>query len=320
MRYATPLLLFVALAALAGLAPGCGCREGEKPRRLRVFHASGLTPVIEAVREDARRKLGIELVAETSGSQTACRKVTELGRGCDLLMLADNSLVTALLGGTASWRLDFATDEVVLAVGARAPEPDRAEEDWVSVLTAEGVRLGRVNENTGPIGYRTLLVWKLQEAQGAARLSECLRARCTRVVDHVSQLSPLLKTGEIDYAFVYRSLCIAHDIRHIRLDPAVNLGSPEVDYSGAVVRYRKRGLGGDETVTVTGAPVTWTLTVPDRGADAALAAEFARWLLKSKRDVLERHGFRPLSRPRFYGSAEAFAPFEEVAERTGELR
>lgn len=306
-----------ALLLLAALAAGCGC-EGDQARRLRLFHASGLTPVVEALREPVRRELGIEILAEASGSQTACRKLTELGRECDLLMLADRALVRTLLAGAASWRLDFATDEVVLAVGARAPDPDLAERDPFAVLDKEGVRLGRVSEHTGPIGYRTLLVWKLQEARGVKGLFDRLLAKRGPIVDHVSQLAPLLKTGEIDYAFLYRSTALAHDIRHVRLDEAVNLGSPDRDYSGAAVQYRRHRTGGEESLTVAGEPVVWTLTVPDRGADAGLSAAFVRHFL-AQRAVLERHGFRPLARPLFHGPAGAHAPFADVAGRAGDL-
>ena len=68
----------------AGGGPAC---PADLPcRRVRAF--------LEQVRDDCRRDLGIVLKTEGSGSQEACRKVTELGRPCDLLVLADNQLVS----------------------------------------------------------------------------------------------------------------------------------------------------------------------------------------------------------------------------------
>ena len=312
----------IGILALAALVvwtfAGCG-RETPSTRDLRIFHAAGLTPVLDAVRGDAERDLGIRLQAEGSGSQVACRKLSELGRDADLVGVADAALVEALLNGVCSWRIDFANDEVVLAVGSRARYAGDAEEDWVSVLSGRDVRIGRVDENQGPIGYRTLLVWKLAEARGADGLYDKLLAKADKVVDHVTRLTPLLKNGEIDYAFVYESICIARDIRFIPLDPAINLGSRDVDYSAAEVTYDKLKAGAPETVTVRGAPVTWALSIPDRGADADLARAFVRYLLTEKASVLEKNGFAPIAPPRFFGSASAFEPFKDFCRHAGEL-
>lgn len=283
---------------------GCG-READV-QQLRIFHAAGLMPVLEAVREDCRTRLGIELLTEGSGSQVACRKVSELGRDCDLVMVSDAGLIAQLLAGHCSWRLDFVGDEVVLGVGLRAPNADQAEEDWTRALLGPGVRIGRVDENQGPIGYRALLVWKLREMQGVPGLSEQLLARTAMVVDDVGRLTPLLQSGELDYGFVYRSICIAQDVRFIELDPSINLGSPDADYSAATVTYRKLKAGAPEDVVVRGAPVTWALSIPDRGANGPLARRFIDYLLREKADVLALNGFRPIEPARFYGPRDRF--------------
>jgi molybdate/tungstate transport system substrate-binding protein len=306
-------------------ARGGGAPEVRKPgppkeRQLRIFHAAGLTALLDDVRADCRKELGIVLVTEGSGSQMACRKLTELKRGCDLLMLADSLLVGELLRGACSWRMDFATDEVVVAVGKRAPNADLAEKDWPAALLAGGVRFGRVDENLGPIGYRTLLALKLQEMRGNAGLYDRALKKCARVVDDHGKLTPLLGAGELDYAFVYRSGCIGQAIRFIRLDDAVNLGSMDVDYSKASVTFEKLKSGQRETVTVRGGPVVWTLTVPDSGADAASAAEFVDWLLTRKAEALDRSGLRPIRPPLFYGPEDKAAPFKGLAKVAGELK
>jgi len=324
MRTSTGRRVLGATACLLLLLVGCGKPSGQGGeatiKKLRVFHAAGMTPVLEAIREDCERDIGIALVTEGSGSQVACRKVAELGRPCDLVMVADSALVAQLLKGYCSWRIDFARDEVVLGVGQRAPLISEAEEDWPSVLVRHEVRIGRVDENQGPIGYRALLVWKLQENLGNAGLSDKLTAKCDKIVDDVSRLTPLLKTGEIDYAFVYRSICIAHDIRYIELDPRVNLGSTDVDYSGASVSFRK-GMGreAEERITVTGAPIVWALSIPDRDAAAETARAFVAYLMTKRGEVLDRNGFRPLRPARFHGPPGAFPPFEEIARREGTL-
>jgi molybdate/tungstate transport system substrate-binding protein len=299
--------------------PGAGKPVPRAERKLRVFHAAGLAALLEAVRADCRRELGVVLETEGSGSQVACRKITELKRDCDLVMLADSFLVGELLAGSCSWRLDFATDEIVLGVGVRAPNTSDAEKDWPPALMAQGVRIGRVDENLAPIGYRTLLTWKLQEMRGPTGLYDRLLKKCDRVVDDVGRLTPLLKVGELDYAFVYRSSCIGHDIRFVRLDDAINLGSASADYSKASVTFQKLNAGQKESVTIAGGPVVWTLSIPERGADAASAAEFVNWLLKRKADALDKNGLRPIRPALFFGPAEQAAPFKDAVKHAGKL-
>jgi molybdate/tungstate transport system substrate-binding protein len=315
----------ICLAAAVLLA---GCGKDQPPTKLapppvtglRIFHAAGFTSVVDALRDDAA-KAGFELKAEGSGSQLACRKITELGRQCDLVVLADRELVAGMLGGACSWRLDFATDEMVLAVGSRAPNATLAERDWPAALLAENVKLGRADENLAPVGYRTFLVWKLKEAHGGpAGLTDRLKAKCTKVLDDVGRLTPLLQTGELDYAFVYRSACIAHGVRFIGLDQAVNLGSADVDYSGAQVTFEKLKTGARETVTVKGEPICWTLAIPDRAAGAGAARRFARWMLAEKAEALRKNGLRPMEPALFYGPAEEFEPLRIFAKRAGDLK
>lgn len=305
------VLLTVALA-------GCGKKSAD-PADVRLSHAAGLTPVVEALREPCKA-LGLKLLTEGSGSQVACRKLTELHRPCDVILLADSDLVASMLKGSCSWRLDFASDQMVLAVGARAPEISRAEQEWPPVLLLENVRLGRANENTSPIGYRTLLVWKLEERRRGTPLYDRLVAKAEKVVDDVERLTPLLKNGELDYAFTYRSTCIAHDIRYIELDKSVNLGSPEGDYSTAEVQFKRLSSGAAERVTVKGAPILWTLSIPDQGADEAAALKFVRCLLGAQTELLARNGFAPMAHPRFYGPKETYAAVQGMAEYAGELR
>jgi molybdate/tungstate transport system substrate-binding protein len=313
--------LITALAVLAVVADRPAARGLEE---LRVLHASGLTPFLDAIREDCEADIGVRILNEPSGSQVACRKLVELGKPCDLLMLADAALVGTLLGGTASWRIDFATDEVVLAVGSRARHVDDAERGWPAVLRRDEVTLARVDEGQGPIGYRTLLVWRLQDDLGEAGLFDALTARTARVVDHATLLMPLLAHGEVDYAFTYRSLCIATSQRFIPLDRRVNLGDPDLDYSGARVSYRKPGAGPERRIEVAGAPIFWTLTAPDAGGLPARARRFVAYVLGRKAALLEAVGLRALGPARFHGgetsaAAEARRAFAAITVEAGGL-
>ena len=95
-------------------------------------------------------------------------------------------------------------------------------------------------------------------------------ASCSQIVDDVERLPPLLRSGQADYAILYRSTCIAHGIRYVELDPRVNLGSPDIDYTRAEVRFAKLKSGGQEMVTIRGSPIVWSMVRPaDGGNDPA---------------------------------------------------
>jgi molybdate/tungstate transport system substrate-binding protein len=348
-RVARGLALVVALVLAS-------CARREDAPVVRVFHAAGFSPFLRQVRDECARTLRVDLQTEGSGSVEACRKITSLGRTCDVLVLADNQLVKPLLGGVCTWRIDFATDEVVIGIGARAPHVEQAERGWAETILGDDVRLARADENGSPIGYRTLLVLKLQERLGSTGIYDRFLTRCQKKVDDVERLAALLKSGDIDYAFLYRSTCVAHGIRHIELDARINLGSMDVDYGQAEVRFAKLKSGSEEMVTVRGTPTVWTMAQPEAvqaqsgrtgatltpgpspkgrgGQSDALAGQehanaaarfapgagFIRHVLAHETEALTAIGFRPLARPRFYGPPQAYRPFVEVAAYAGELK
>jgi molybdate/tungstate transport system substrate-binding protein len=313
-RHTACACYIAAIGLLLVATTSCGRRDD--PHALRVFHAAGFAPFLEQIRGDCQRDLDVVLQTEGSGSQEACRKVTELGRPCDLLVLADNQLVAALLGVACRWRIDFATDECVLGIGTRAPGVEKAEKDWPAAVLDDRVRLARVNENLAPIGYRTLLALKLQERLGCPGLCERFVGKCSQTVDDVERLPPLLRSGQADYAILYRSTCIAHGIRYVELDARVNLGSPDVDYTGVEVRFAKLKSGTQEMIAIRGSPIVWSMVRPpdDQRHDPAA---FIHYILAKKAGDLDATGLRPLRRARFFGPADAYQRFRTVADHSG---
>ena len=278
------------------------CRQHESQTDIRIFHAAGMTPFLEQLAPRTQHD-GLHLLTESSGSQMAIRKVTELGRACDVLILADPLLIRELCADHCEGRLDFATDSMVLGVGARAPRVPEAETNWMSVVRDPAVRLARANETLGPIGYRTLLTLQLagQIQENPDLLSNFVK-HCELVVDDVERLPPLLTSGEADYAFLYRSTAMAHGVRFIPLDPRINLGSINADYRQASLTFQALKAGPPRDVTVTGTPIVWTLTVP-RPADAHAAATFIRWWTRHLPELLESGGLTPILPPRYSGPA-----------------
>ncbi len=281
-------LLLLALAPLAACAP-------RRPEVV-LFSAAAFEPVMHTLRPAAEAALGVRILAETGGSGNLVRRVVELGRACDLLVLADPALFRQAGGGHFAWRITFAGDEMVLGVGVRAPRADDAERDWAAVLDGPGVRLVRADEAISPAGARTLVVWSRREAAGAPGLRERLLRRTVSVADDVGTVAAQLKTGTADYAFLYRSSCLLHELRHIRLEPPCRLADDAERPDPEAIRY--------------------ALSIPRDAPRPREAEALLRFFLDARRDLWADSGFIPL-RPRFFGSRDDYERFRAIADYGG---
>jgi len=177
-------------------------------------------------------------------------------------------------------------------------------ENWPEILLRRDVRLGTVDPDQAPIGYRTLAVWRLASARtGRQGLAERLRARCApeHVAPHESELLQLLQSRAIDYAFVYRSTAEEHNLKVVILPDSENLGSVahSTDYARVSVNARMRAR--HPRAGVPGAPLIYGLTVPEAAPHPKAALRFVAALLGVQgRRTLERTGFRPLVPPRVH--------------------
>lgn len=264
-----------------------------------IFAAASLARAFSAVEEQvesSNRRVDVRL--EISGSQTACRKVAELNREADLVATADDHVIDAILRPDhASFTIRFATNEIVLAHLEHSPGTERiSASNWPEVLLSKGVKLGAVDPNQAPIGYRTRLVWKLAEGRFGPDLSRRLDARVADAhrMPHEGQLVQLLRSRVIDYAFVYRSTAEDQNLKLVALPAAYNLGS-----TGEAERYGVASVSvsmrAGEQKAVRGRPIFYGLTIPKGAQNTEGATLFVEELLGIRgRRALEGAGFTPL--------------------------
>jgi len=292
--------VFGALAAVAMV--GCKSRTTE----VVVFHASSLSAVLgDAAEVFAKANPQFRIRLEPSGSQVAARKVSELGMRADIVAVADAALIDKMMiPAHATWNAVFATNEIVIAHKDHSKWTDQiTAQNWPEVLVRDGVRLGRADPDTAPIGYQTLMVWQLAESSGAygssgAQLTARLMAQCSKdhVVHDEAELLALLESRSVDYAFLFRSTAEDHHLKILALPPEINLSRQDqaARYRTAQVEIRmKQGQGGAHIV---GAPVTYGLTIPSRAPHPDAGARFIAFLFgDSGRRLFERRGFHPVS-------------------------
>lgn len=288
--------------------------SAQAPTRLTVFNAGSLgRPLREALQEFSQRDPGIEVAQENAGSLESARKLTELHKIPDVIALADEAVFPALLmPGQVTWYAAFARNEMVLAYTDRSAGADQVNADsWATILLRPDVRTGRSDPALDPNGYRTLMVLQLEERRAriaglAARLLAAMPTRYIRPKE--ADLVALLQTGELDYAWSYRSVAQAAGLRYVDLPPEVDLSDPARRdlYATATVRI-PRGASSRDSVTIRGAPILYALAIPREAANPAAARAFVQWLFGDRgREVLTRNGFTVLDRPIVSGRAPAW--------------
>jgi len=278
------------------------CRRS--PAEIVVFHATSLTAVLgDAAERFQRDNPGIRMRLEPSGSQVAARKVAELGMRADIVAVADAEIIgRIMIPRHASWNAVFATNEIVLAHKDHSRFTDEiTTQNWPNLLGRPGVRLGRADPDTAPLGYHTLLAWQLAEKSGSygdagVNLATRLSGQCAKehVTHDEAELLTLLEARAIDYAFLFRSTAEDHHLKITTLPADQNLSQPALagQYASASVEVRMKQ--GEGKARITGGPITYGLTIPASAPHAADARRFVTMLLgEVGQRLLERRGLRP---------------------------
>jgi molybdate/tungstate transport system substrate-binding protein len=293
------------LAVIALCVPGFAQSQTDSSAplsgQLIIFNAGSLAvPVKELSAAFHKEHPGVNIVSEASGSRDAARKVSQLGRQADLVMSADYSVIdTLLMPEFASWDVIFARNTMVIAYTAQSEYASEINaKNWYQVLQRKGVIYGHSDPNVDPCGYRTLLVWHLaQTYYGVPGLYKDLVADCppANIRPKEVDLVPLLQSGDMDYAFEYQSVAVQHGLKYISLPEKINLSHAEdADfYKQASVEIN--GAQPGTTMTVTGAPILYGVTMVKNAPHPQIAVAFLEFLFGPKgQAILEQCGQPPV--------------------------
>ena len=162
---AAAILLLLALCVLP-LAAGGQNETEELCGVVTIFHAGSLSVPLEAIEkafEEAHP--GVDIQREGAGSQACARKITDLGKPCDIMASADYKVIDKLLiPDFADWNVRFATNQLVLCYTDSSTDADVVNADnWQEILQKEGIVWGHSDPNLDPCGYRSLMVLQLAE-------------------------------------------------------------------------------------------------------------------------------------------------------------
>jgi len=290
-----------------------GCKEQQTDGRedIVVFHADSLSLPFRRVQQAFERAYPqYRLVTESSGSVTAVRKVTDMGRRADIVAVADYRLFDRLMVPQhADWYVCFASNEIVIAYTDASRYADELTRDnWFEILTRDDVQVLAADPRQDPCGYWTELCWMLADLyyprgpdQGS--IVERMRRKCPldRRPSDTEQILPRLEGRGVDYAFVYRSQALHHHLLHLRLPPQINLGDPDFAERYEEVSIEVPGSVRGKTEIKYGHPIVYAMVVLRDAPHREAAMQFLRFLLGPQGRKLLVEAFLPvLDRPFTY--------------------
>lgn len=315
--------LFV--VALALVASACTSQVG-----LIAFHAGSLSVPFDRLAEEFEgQNPGVTVVTESAGSRTTIRKVTELGKPGDIVGSADYLAIEELMFPEfADWYISFATNEMVIAHRDDAPFADdikNGDRTWYDILINEDVRYGHSDPDVDPCGYRSLMVCQLAQRYyydeasefgltpdvNAANLYDALipipvsgtemdRGRAGGdwgeiVKPKETDLLYLLESGDLDYAFEYRSVAIQHELKYFELPDEINLSSLDYEEFYATAEVEVTGREPGTTTTLTAAPIVYGVTIPSNAPHPERAIDFLELMLGTQgQAIIESCGQSPI--------------------------
>mgnify|MGYP001828686595 CR=1 FL=1 len=299
-RCAAPLALLLLLNSCGAGNVDRGVKQQDEIReraQLIVFHAGSLSvPFRQIADRFMAENKGVRVLLEAAGSRTCARKISDLGRRCDVIASADYTVIDELLiPEHANWNIRFATNEMAIVYGANSRRSvEITADNWHEILLDPQVAFGRSDPDADPCGYRTVLTVLLaEEFYGVEGLADRLLAKDHRFIrPKETDLLPLLETHAIDYIFLYRSVADQHGLNALLLPDEINLKSAAFADRYATATVEVSGKKPGEKIVKTGAPMVYGVTIPHNSPSPELAVDFVRFLLDPSRGMalMERNG------------------------------
>jgi molybdate/tungstate transport system substrate-binding protein len=259
-----------------------GCNSKPKTEKLIIFHAGSLSVPFKQIAEEFERiHPNVKVQLEAAGSRRCARKITDLNKPCDIMASADYKVIDNLLiPHYTNWNLKFATNEMVIVFNKHLKQANKINsKNWPNILLNEKLNYGRSESNSYPCGYRTILVNKLAglyfKRSGLA--DSILNKDKEYIRPKEVDLLALLESQTIDYAFIYKSIAIQHQLDYIKLPDSINLKRSDLTEFYKSVDVQVSGKKPGETITHIGEPMIYGITQIKNPPNPKLAEEFLKF-------------------------------------------
>ncbi len=273
-----------------------------------IFHAGSLSvPFSKIEKAFESTHEGVDVVRESHGSVKCARLVVDLKKPCDILASADVEVIKNLLYPkyASSW-VCFATNSMVIAFSSKSRYSQIINSrNWYKILAKNGVSFGHSDPNLDPCGYRTVILMRLaKEYYKDKNIPQLLKKALIRPKS--VELFGLLETGNLDYAFEYRSVSIQHNLKFLELPKEINLSDPKMNKNYKKVWVEIRGKKPGEKIKIYGKAITYAAAILSNAPHKGFAKEFMRFLLDKDKGlkIIKECGQVPLFPPMVYGKVK----------------
>ncbi|HEX4604080.1 MAG TPA: extracellular solute-binding protein [Candidatus Angelobacter sp.] len=267
-------------------------------KTVSVLYAGSLAAVMEnGVGPAFVQATGYEYQGEAQGSMGAAQLIHDHLRTPDIFISADPAVNEQVLmgpqnGKLVKWFSVLASSQLVLAYNpnsrfaAKFKEVEGGSLPWYEILKLPGVRFGRGDPSIDPKGYRTLFMFRLAgEHYHRLDIPALLGTDMNpaQVFPEIVLLARV-ESGQFDAGIFYKHEVVAHKLPFINLPAEINLGDPHF-----AARYGRESYTTPSGKHVAGAPILFTITVPETVKHREAALAFARFLLSSGK-LLQQYG------------------------------
>ncbi len=253
---------------------------------LTIFHAGSLSmPMKAAVDSFTRLHPNVTFKLESAGSVECARKISEIGKPCDIMASADYKVIDKLLiPQFASWNIPFAGNEMAIVYHEKSRHSSEINKDnWYDILLNQDVAYGRSDPNSDPCGYRTVMTVKLAEKLYLkSDLTKKILEKDNKYIRPKEvDLLALLESNTIDYIFLYKSVAIQHGLKYLELPQEINLSNIAMEGIYKTVSVEVKGKTPNTFITMNGEPMVYGLTIPKNALNPKLALEFVKYFLEA---------------------------------------
>ncbi|MCX6682577.1 MAG: tungstate ABC transporter substrate-binding protein WtpA [Methanoregula sp.] len=310
-------------------------------RPLKVYHAGSLQSSygkLEKMFEKTHPDVDVQLFS--GGSGAIIDKITKSNQNADVLASADYSLIPKYMyPNNATFFVNFAKNAMVLCYSDKSKYASEINENnWYIVLSRDNVKYAISDPKSDPAGYRSLMTIGLAEkAYNFPFIFDKIVAPYSKITKIVANgvwtidatnpspdttkltitatgpdIAPLLKDGKVDYAFEYSSVAIQSGLKYVKLPSAIDLSDPAKMPVYQTMQVKRPS--GSATVTETGMPIVYAVTVPASAKTPDMGYEFIKLLAGSDgQAVLNADGQTPVVPAEAYGSVpDAIKPVVTV--------
>ncbi len=322
------LLALVAVAVLSLTSQGCALMRREQIELKVICAGSLMVPFTEVARAYEAANPHVKVLTEGHGSVQVIRRVTELGTEADVVAVADHSLIPAMMytvqmpdsdSSYADWTIKFASNTLGLGYTSGSRYADEINVDnWYEIVSRPDVKLGVPDPRFDACGYRALMAsWlagllyedndifhdvlgdfdypivpHIEDGQCTIMVPEIIRPQTVSVRGSSVVLLGILESGDIDYAFEYKSVAQQRNLHFLEFPPAINLGSDDFKSLGYDLRVRIDYQRFASLIPdFVCQEILYGVTIPENSPHPEVALDYVKFLLgpEGQRIFAEQH-------------------------------